>query len=116
MQIPVVSMNDEGKMIVVSEENGEKDVVNKEKRKLHLNRIPFSLTCILHKKYILADPTAEEESIFETVVIVVLDTSDQLVSLYKPGGPALAFTSSVQVSLLASKLEVMSSIGMLVKT
>ncbi|GMN54723.1 hypothetical protein TIFTF001_023852 [Ficus carica] len=103
LQIPVVSMNDEGKLIVVSEENGEKDVVNKEKRKLRLNRIPFSLTCILHKKYILADPTAEEESIFETVVTVVLDTSDQLVSLYKPGGPALAFTSSVQDCIALTK-------------
>lgn len=99
MQIPVVSMNDDGKLIVVSKENGEKDIVNKEKRKLSLNRIPFSLTCVLHKNYILADPTAEEETIFETLATVVLDTFDQLVSLYKPGGLVLAFTSSVQVRL-----------------
>lgn len=92
-------MNDDGKLIVVSKENGEKDIVNKEKRKLSLNRIPFSLTCVLHKNYILADPTAEEETIFETLATVVLDTFDQLVSLYKPGGLVLAFTSSVQVRL-----------------
>ncbi|CAL5434961.1 unnamed protein product [Camellia sinensis] len=99
LQIPVVSLNDDGRIVVFSEENGgklEKEPVNKEKRKLKLSRIPFSLTCILHKNYILADPTAEEESIMETLVTVVLDSSFQLVSLYKPGGPVLAYTSAVQ--------------------
>ncbi|KAL7197443.1 hypothetical protein ACSBR2_020060 [Camellia fascicularis] len=99
LQIPVVSLNDDGGIVVFSEENGgklEKEPVNKEKRKLKLSRIPFSLTCILHKNYILADPTAEEESIMETLVTVVLDSSFQLVSLYKPGGPVLAYTSAVQ--------------------
>ncbi|KAJ0098716.1 hypothetical protein Patl1_20510 [Pistacia atlantica] len=77
-------------------ENLEKEAVNKERRKLTLSSIPFSLTCILHKNYILADPTAEEESIMDTLVTVVLDSSSQLVSLYKPGGPVLAYTSAVQ--------------------
>ncbi|KAM1306562.1 hypothetical protein ACFX2H_008930 [Malus domestica] len=96
LQIPVVSMNDEGKVVVMSEEQGGKEAVNNGKRKLTLSSIPFSLTCILHKKYILADPTAEEESIMETLVTVVLDSSGQLVSLYKPGGPVLAYTSAIQ--------------------
>nr|XP_023904752.1 exosome complex component RRP43-like [Quercus suber]XP_023904758.1 exosome complex component RRP43-like [Quercus suber]XP_023904765.1 exosome complex component RRP43-like [Quercus suber] len=99
LQIPAVSLNDDGKIVVVSEENGgklEKDAVNKERMKLMLKSIPFSLTCVLHKNYILADPTAEEESIMETVVTVVLDSSSQLVSLYKPGGPVLAYTSAIQ--------------------
>jgi len=99
LQIPAVSLNDDGKIVVVSEENGgklEKDAVNKERMKLTLKSIPFSLTCVLHKNYILADPTAEEESIMETVVTVVLDSSNQLVSLYKPGGPVLAYTSAMQ--------------------
>lgn len=99
LQIPAVSLNDDGKIVVVSEENGgklEEDSVNKERRKLTLRSIPFSLTCILHKNYILADPTAEEESIMETLVTVVLDSASQLVSLYKPGGPVLAYTSAVQ--------------------
>ncbi|KAM4133924.1 hypothetical protein ACJW30_01G368600 [Castanea mollissima] len=99
LQIPAVSLNDDGKIVVVSEENGgklEKDAVNKERMKLTLKSIPFSLTCVLHKNYILADPTAEEESIMETVVTVVLDSSSQLVSLYKPGGPVLAYTSAIQ--------------------
>ncbi|XP_041024537.1 exosome complex component RRP43 [Juglans microcarpa x Juglans regia] len=98
LQIPAVSLNDDGK-IVVSEEDGgklEKEPVNKEKRKLTLRSIPFSLTCILHKNYILADPTSEEEAIMETLVTVVLDSSSQLISLYKPGGAVLAYTSAVQ--------------------
>ncbi|OIS97663.1 PREDICTED: exosome complex component RRP43 [Nicotiana attenuata] len=100
LNIPVVSLNDDGRIVIVSEDNVrgklEKEPVNKEKRKLKLNSPLFSLTCILHKNYILADPTAEEESIMETVVTVVLDSSYQLVSLYKPGGPVLAHTSVIQ--------------------
>ncbi|KAI5583841.1 hypothetical protein POPTR_006G051200v4 [Populus trichocarpa] len=100
LQIPIVSLNDDGKIVLVSEEDDgtklEEEPVNKEKRKLTLSSIPFSLTCILHKNYILADPTAEEESIMETLVTVVLDSSSRLVSFYKPGGPVLAQTSAVQ--------------------
>ncbi|KAH9648390.1 Magnesium-chelatase subunit chlH [Citrus sinensis] len=99
LQIPTVSLDD-GKIVMLpeeqKEENLEKEPVNKEKRKLTLGGIPFSLTCILHKNYILADPTSEEESIMETLVTVVLDSSNQLVSLYKPGGAVLAYTSAVQ--------------------
>lgn len=116
LQIPVVSLNDEGRIVLISEDNGggnsEKEPVNKEKRKLKLNTIPFSLTCILHKNYILADPTAEEESIMETLVTVVLDSSSQLVSLYKPGGPVLGHTSAIQdcVALTRQRLKELQSI------
>jgi exosome complex component RRP43 len=99
LQIPAVAMNDDGKIVLMSDEDGQKQAkeqVNKEKRKLTLKSIPLSLTCILHKSYILADPTAEEESIIETHVTIVLDTCGQLVSLYKPGGPVLAYTSAIQ--------------------
>ncbi|XP_027329507.1 exosome complex component RRP43 isoform X2 [Abrus precatorius] len=99
LQIPAVAMNDDGKIVLMSDEDGEKQAqepVNKERRKLTLRSIPFSLTCILHKNYIMADPTAEEESIMETRVTIVLDTSGQLISLYKPGGPVLAYTSAIQ--------------------
>ncbi|CAI0434696.1 unnamed protein product [Linum tenue] len=99
LQIPVVSLNDKGKIVAFTEEGDtvgklEKEAVNKEKRKLTLGNIPFSLTCALHKKHILADPSSEEESIMETLVTVVMDSSDRLVSFYKPGG-ALAYTSLV---------------------
>ncbi|KAF5941185.1 hypothetical protein HYC85_022352 [Camellia sinensis] len=96
--IPVVSLNDDGRVVVVSEEDGGKlkyKPVNKGKRKLKLSSVPFCLACILHKNDILADPTAEKESIMETLVIVVLDSSFQLVSLYKPSGPVLAYTSAI---------------------
>ncbi|XP_028076306.1 uncharacterized protein LOC114278460 [Camellia sinensis] len=97
--IPVVSLNDDGRVVVVSKEDEGKlkyELVNKGKRKLKLSRVPFSLTCILHKNYILEDLTVEEESIMETLVTVVLDSSFQLVSLYKPGGLVLAYTLAIQ--------------------
>ncbi|KAI3667386.1 hypothetical protein L6452_42442 [Arctium lappa] len=110
LQIPVVSLNDDGRIVVVSKQNeGEKlknKPVNEEKRKLKLRSIPFALTCILHKNYILADPTAEEESIMETLITIVLDSSCQLVSLYKPGGPAFAFESVVQDCIALSRQRV----------
>ncbi|WCJ33467.1 Exosome complex component Rrp42 [Euphorbia peplus] len=100
LQIPIVSLNDDGRIVTMSEEDqegkSEKNPVNKEKRKLMLKSLPFSLTSILYKNYILADPTAEEESIMETLVTVVLDSSSRLVSFYKPGGSVLAYTSAVQ--------------------
>ncbi|GLT88206.1 hypothetical protein SLE2022_062410 [Rubroshorea leprosula] len=65
VEIPVVSLNDDGKIVLVSEEHGrgmsEGEPVNKEKRKLMLN-----------------------------------NSSGQLVSLYKPGGTVLAYTSAIQ--------------------
>jgi len=109
LQFPAVSLNEDGRVVVVSEEDGgklEKEPVNREKRKLTLKSIPFSLTCILHKNYILADPTAEEESIMETLVTVVLDSSSQLISLYKPGGPVLANTSVIQDSIALTRQRV----------
>ncbi|RZC89055.1 hypothetical protein C5167_030749 [Papaver somniferum] len=105
--IPEVSVNNEGRVITLSAGNKDKKTVkeplNKEKRKLTLSCIPFSLTCILHKKYILADPNSEEESIMETLVTVVLDSSNRLISLFKPGGPFLASTSVVQGCIALTK-------------
>ncbi|KAL0316813.1 UNVERIFIED_CONTAM: Exosome complex component RRP43 [Sesamum radiatum] len=76
LQIPVVSHNDDGRIVLIPDDNSgamkEKEPVNKEKIKLKLNNLPFSLTCVLHKNYILADPTSEEESIMETFLTVVL--------------------------------------------
>ncbi|CAI9099935.1 OLC1v1036833C1 [Oldenlandia corymbosa var. corymbosa] len=111
LQIPVVSLSDEGRIVLVPEGNGggkfEKEPVNKEKRKLKLCTLPFSLTCALHKNYILADPTSEEESIMETQLTVVLDSSGLLVSLNKPGGSVFAHTSVIQdcVALARQRLK-----------
>ncbi|KAK3444095.1 hypothetical protein EUGRSUZ_A00069 [Eucalyptus grandis] len=115
VRIPGVSLNDEGRMVMVSEElEGEKldkEPVDKERRKLLLKSIPFSLICILHKNHILADPTFEE-SILETFMTVVLNSSGQLVSLYKPGGPVLAHTSAIQecVALTGQRMKELKEI------
>ena len=107
MHIPLVSLNDDGRVIPLSEDPSRKsmkEAVNKDRRNLSLKLVPFSLTCLLHKNYILVDPTAEEESIMDTQLTVVLNSCDSLVSLYKPGGAALAFTSSLKVSCPLSLL------------
>ncbi|KAI3911755.1 hypothetical protein MKX01_029516 [Papaver californicum] len=105
--IPAVSVSDEGRVIALSAGNKDKETMNeplnKEKWKLTLSCIPFSLACILHKKYILADPNSEEESIMETLVTVVLDSSNRLISLFKPGGPFLASTLVVQGCIALTK-------------
>ncbi|XP_071686593.1 uncharacterized protein [Rutidosis leptorrhynchoides] len=117
LQIPLVSLNDDGRVVIVSKENEGYNVknkpVNEEKRKLKLRNIPFGLTCVLHKKYILADPTAEEESIMETMITIVLDSSYQLVSLNKPGGAGLAYESVVQDCVALSRQRVKEVQGIL---
>ncbi|MQL74819.1 hypothetical protein Taro_007176, partial [Colocasia esculenta] len=116
LHIPLVSLNDDGRVIAVPGENFKgkttKEVVNKDKRKLRLINIPFSLTCLLHKKHILADPTAEEESIMDAPVTVVLDSAGRLVSIYKSGGSVLAYTSTLKdcLSLTRKRVRELQSI------
>ncbi|WOL18687.1 exosome complex component RRP43 [Canna indica] len=116
LQIPLVSLNDDGRVIAVSgeqlENNSTIELVNKEKRKLSFQSIPFSLTCVLHNKYILADPTAEEESIMETFITVVLDSMGRLVSFYKPGGSVLVHSSTIKdcISLTKQRMEELQNI------
>ncbi|KAG0465094.1 hypothetical protein HPP92_019258 [Vanilla planifolia] len=115
LQIPLVSLNDDGRVITFSEEMKGKptlEPVNKEKRRLTLASIPFSLTCILHDKYVVSDPTAEEESIMDTHVTVVLDTKGRLISLYKAGGTVLAYTSTFKecIALAKQRVEELSEI------
>ncbi|KAL4205429.1 hypothetical protein AMTRI_Chr01g137250 [Amborella trichopoda] len=103
LEIPPVCLNEEGRVVssqgqaeTNTDNNGDTNNSNTEKRKLTLGSIPFSLTCLLHKQYLLVDPTDEEESIMPSLVTVVLDTSGHLISLYKPGGPVLAYTSTIK--------------------
>jgi exosome complex component RRP43 len=98
VEIPLVSVGDDGRVFTVGGNEGKTkyELVNREKRKLTLGDIPFPLTCALHKDSILADPTAEEESIIETSVTVVLDSSGRLVSIQKPGG-GVASMSTIKV-------------------
>jgi exosome complex component RRP43 len=99
VEIPLVSVGDDGKLFTVGGNDGKNkfELVNREKRKLTLGDIPLSLTCALHKGSILTDPTSEEESIIETYVTVVVDSSDRLVSLQKVGGTVTSM-ATIKVS------------------
>ncbi|XP_039129913.1 exosome complex component RRP43 [Dioscorea cayenensis subsp. rotundata] len=107
LKVPLVSVNDNGRVTTVTgellESKSELELVNKERRKLSFKSLPFSLTCLLHGKYILADPTAEEEDIMDTLVTVVVDSLGRLVSLYKAGGVVLANTSTVKDCIALAK-------------
>lgn len=104
-------------MITVSEEKKGKAVtesLNKEIRKLTISNAPFSLTCILHDKYILADPTSEEESVMDTHVTVVLDSKGRLVSSYKAGGSVLLSRSTIKSCMELAKQR-MEELGEILK-
>jgi exosome complex component RRP43 len=83
VEIPLVSVGDDGRVFTVGGNEGKTkfELVNTEKRKLTLGDIPFSLTCALHQDCVLVDPTSKEESIIESSVTVVVDSSDRLVSV-----------------------------------
>uniref|UniRef100_A0A0E0F525 Ribosomal RNA-processing protein 43 n=1 Tax=Oryza meridionalis TaxID=40149 RepID=A0A0E0F525_9ORYZ len=103
LEIPLVSVGDDGRVFTVGGNEGKAkyELVNREKRKLTIANVPFSLTCALHKGNVLADPTAEEESIIETSVTIVLDSSDQIVSIQKPGGAVTSMTTIKECISLA---------------
>uniref|UniRef100_A0A0E0BIC8 Ribosomal RNA-processing protein 43 n=1 Tax=Oryza glumipatula TaxID=40148 RepID=A0A0E0BIC8_9ORYZ len=103
LEIPLVSVGDDGRVFTVGGNEGKAkyELVNREKRKLTITNVPFSLTCALHKDNVLADPTAEEESIIETSVTIVLDSSDQIVSIQKPGGAVTSMTTIKECISLA---------------
>ncbi|XP_008647516.1 exosome complex exonuclease RRP43 isoform X1 [Zea mays] len=105
MEIPLVSVGDDGRLFTVGGNDGKNkfELVNREKRKLTLGAIPLSLTCALHKDEILADPTSEEESIIETYVTVVVDSSDRLVSLQKLGGAVTCMATIKECISLAKE-------------
>ncbi|CAM6087804.1 unnamed protein product [Calypogeia fissa] len=126
LQIPAVSINDDGKVQRVSgntdqaidvDESGldkvgmekgssQDQMTLKAKRRLKLGAVPVALTCLLHTKYLLADPTAEEEAVLHTIFTVVVEATGKLVSMYKPGGSTLATTSTVQDCIALAHLRV----------
>jgi exosome complex component RRP43 len=99
VEIPLVSVGDDGRVFTVGGNEGKTkfESVNREKRKLTLGDIPFSLTCALHQDRVLVDPTSEEESIIESSVTVVIDSSDHLVSVQKLGGAGVSM-GTIKVS------------------
>ena len=67
--------------------------------RLTVGDIPVSVTCGLFKTYLLADPSAEEEKLSESIVSVILNSELQLVSLYKPGGGRTMNLAKTQVNV-----------------
>ncbi|GJN28017.1 hypothetical protein PR202_gb16097 [Eleusine coracana subsp. coracana] len=104
LEIPLVSVGDDGRVFTVGGIEGKTkfELVNREKRKLTLGNIPYSLTCALHKDSVLADPNSEEESIIETSVTIVVDSSDRLVSVQKLGG-AVASMGTIKECISLAK-------------
>ncbi|KAH7427176.1 hypothetical protein KP509_10G033100 [Ceratopteris richardii] len=97
LKLPEVAVTDDGKVLPASSDVQEhRSLKNIQSKRLKLGKIPMALTCAVHPKYILPDPTAEEEAILKTTITVLTDFSGQLFSLYKPGGEVLASTSTVQ--------------------
>ena len=72
--------------------------------RLSLRDIPVCLTCGLFKSYLLADPSAEEEKLSESIVSVIMNSELQLVSLYKPGGERTMTLAKTQVKLRVARL------------
>ncbi|KAJ3671768.1 hypothetical protein LUZ60_007847 [Juncus effusus] len=115
LQIPLVSVNDEGKVFTIptsQDRNPNLESVNNDKRKLSIQNTPFPLSFALHKSYILADPTAEEESVMETSVSIVLDGMGNLLSVFKPGGAGLGSSLIIKecVGLTKRRMEELKSI------
>eukprot|EP00249_Psilotum_nudum_P014484 c24848_g1_i2 orf=38-1024(+) len=113
LDIPMVSVTEEGKVVPASASterqvsHATKDSVlssnGAQRRQLKLRKMPVALTCALYKRYLLVDPTAEEELVLRTIITVILDSSGHLISFYKPGGEAVAMTSTVMDCIAKSK-------------
>ena len=105
---------DENDRVTIDEENSGSGERNKKKTAedahfqagkrlegLTLGNMPICLTCGLYKSYLLADPSAEEESLCESSVSVILDAELQLVNAYKPGGRQSMNVAKIQVLISA---------------
>ncbi|KAJ7534813.1 hypothetical protein O6H91_12G004700 [Diphasiastrum complanatum] len=113
LQIPSVAMTEEGTVIPALPETGISNHLSNDKhlqqptvseqRRLKLGAIPWSLTCALYKKHVLADPTAEEETVLHTILTVIIDSSGRLVAFYKPGGSIPATTNIIQECISLAK-------------
>lgn len=109
MQLPAVTVTEGGRVVPLPNQNGddvqEDDIMEKKsegqivksRQRLERRAMPIALTCVKHKNHLLADPSAEEESILQTSLTVIMDSSDRLVSFYKPGGAVAATSATVKV-------------------
>jgi len=86
-------------------------VRNESPMKLH--RIPLSLTIALHSGKLLVDPSAEEESLAESLVTVVVDEDGRLMSISKPGGGAALALDGIRQCQEAARVRASVICGLL---
>jgi exosome complex component RRP43 len=109
LQLPAVSVSEEGRVYPVSSTmSGDVSIEGAEtsikvkgnsispRRRLKLGAAPFALTCMVHKKHLLADPCAEEETLLQCSITITMNQMGRLVSFYKPGGAVPATTAIVK--------------------
>ncbi|KAG0600530.1 hypothetical protein M758_11G041500 [Ceratodon purpureus] len=94
--VPLTSQNVDGDQEEEISEKKSEDQIVRSRQRLERRPVPIGLTCVKHKNHLLADPSAEEESTLQTSLTVVMDSSDRLVSFYKPGGAVTATSATVK--------------------
>lgn len=116
VQLPAVTMSEGGRVVPLNDKNGgtqqdmddmkenDKDRIVKSKQRLQFRPAPIALTCMKHKKHLLADPSAEEESLLQSSITVATDSSERLISFFKPGGSVSVTSATLQVCLVVHLL------------
>jgi len=115
LQLPAVTMSEGGRVIPLNDKNGgtqqdkddmkenDEDRIVKSKQRLQFRPAPIALTCMKHKKHLLADPSAEEESLLQSSITVATDSSERLISFFKPGGSVSATSATIQDCITLAK-------------
>lgn len=118
MQLPAVKVTETGRVVPLKNHNGDagqevdsiakknEDQIVKSRQRLERSSMPIALTCVSHRKHLLADPSAEEESILQMSLTVIMDTSGRLISFYKPGGAVAATSATVKDCIELTKKRV----------
>ena len=79
MQLPLVTVNDQGKVVSAKESDPQMP-----QQKLQLQSMPLSVTCGTFNGKLLVDPTAEEEALLSTTVNTIVDAQGKLISGRQP--------------------------------
>lgn len=75
MQLPPVTINDQGKVVSAKESDSKTS-----QQKLQMRSMPLSVTCGTFNGKLLVDPTAEEEALLSATVNTIVDAQGKLVS------------------------------------
>ena len=75
MQLPSVTVNDQGKVVSAKESD-----VKTPQQKLQMHSMPLSVTCGTFSGKLLVDPTADEEALLSATVNTIVDAQGKLVS------------------------------------